>query len=137
MMHDDNDLDLFFDAARRADDLPLPDGFLTRVEAQAIEVQPPAAQLETALSNPENTASPGPLAQLVAAIGGWPAMAGLATAGIAGLWIGIAPPAALATMAGTLTEGVTGITSDSTADDLYLVDAVPGLGFSLDLTEGS
>jgi hypothetical protein len=133
MMHDDNDdLDLFFDAARRADDLPLPVGFLARVEAQAIEEQPTIS-----LGGSENTASPGPLAQLLAAIGSWPAMAGLATAGIAGLWIGIAPPAALATMAGTLPDGVTGSTSDGTADDLYLVDAVPGFAFSLDLTEGS
>lgn len=29
------------------------------------------------------------------ALGGWPAFGGLATAGIAGLWIGVSPPAAI------------------------------------------
>lgn len=31
--------------------------------------------------------------QLIEAIGGWPAMGGLAAASAAGLWIGVAPPA--------------------------------------------
>lgn len=32
------------------------------------------------------------LAQLVVAIGGWPALGGLVAASAAGLWVGIAPP---------------------------------------------
>lgn len=31
-------------------------------------------------------------AQLKAMIGGWPALSGVAAAGVAGLWIGLAPP---------------------------------------------
>ncbi|MEY1556406.1 hypothetical protein AB3Y40_12305 [Yoonia sp. R2331] len=34
-------------------------------------------------------------AQLVASVGGWPAAGGLALAGIAGLWVGVAPPASI------------------------------------------
>lgn len=34
-------------------------------------------------------------ARFMELIGGWPSMAGLATAGIAGVWIGLSPPAAL------------------------------------------
>ncbi|MFW8634432.1 hypothetical protein [Cribrihabitans pelagius] len=30
--------------------------------------------------------------QLAAAVGGWPAMGGLAAAGVAGLWLGLSPP---------------------------------------------
>ena len=40
--------------------------------------------------------------QIGAAIGGWPALGGLAAAGVAGLWIGIAPPSAVETFAADL-----------------------------------
>lgn len=35
-------------------------------------------------------------------IGGWPAVGGLAIAGVAGLWIGVAPPVGLENMATTV-----------------------------------
>lgn len=38
----------------------------------------------------------GRLAETVRTLGGWPAMAGLASAALAGVWIGAAPPAGLA-----------------------------------------
>ncbi|MCZ7676116.1 MAG: hypothetical protein M5U35_09930 [Roseovarius sp.] len=41
----------------------------------------------------------GWLAAPVRALGGWPAMAGLATAALAGVWIGAAPPEGLAAAA--------------------------------------
>lgn len=31
----------------------------------------------------------------LAALGGWPALGGMAVAGVAGLWLGVAPPAAV------------------------------------------
>lgn len=158
-MHDDSDeLNVFFDAARRAGDDELPVDFLTRIEISALGVQ---AEQQMAQGNifaqgsrktmaGVSAAPPlgigshsaarrrfGILGQMLAAIGGWPAMAGLATAGVAGLWIGIAPPAALADVAGTLTQGVAGFAANSASDDLYLVDPVPGFALALDLMEGS
>jgi hypothetical protein len=45
--------------------------------------------------------------QLVAMIGGWPAFGGLAVAAMAGVWVGIAPPAPVADYAQTLLGGGT------------------------------
>ena len=42
---------------------------------------------------------------LVAAIGGWPAVSGLAAAGLAGIWIGVAPPQVVDDMIAGLTGG--------------------------------
>jgi hypothetical protein len=58
----------------------------------------------------------GVLAALVAAIGGWPAMGGLATAGLVGVWIGYAAPAGLDT-----------VTSDVFGDGYEVSDLVPSL----------
>lgn len=89
MTHEPNDapdtgMEVFFDAARA--DAAVPSGaLLARIEAEALAVQ---------------TARPAvPRASvwrgLVRALGGWPAMAGLAAATCAGLWIGFAPPPAV------------------------------------------
>lgn len=51
------------------------------------------------------------------AIGGWPALAGLATATMAGIWIGFAQPGAL----GTVADGVL-----ATSSDYDLGDFMPG-----------
>lgn len=45
---------------------------------------------------------------LLHAIGGWPAMGGLATAAVMGVWIGISPPTAL--------DGVTAVFETETAE---------------------
>lgn len=121
---DHDRLDAYFDAARRQTPA-LSDAALARLTTQALQVQAEAAAPQG--THPQR---PGRLAQLLAMIGGWPAMAGLATAGIAGLWIGAVPPAGLANLAADL-GAVTG-TSD---DDAYLVDPLPGYTLSLDLTE--
>lgn len=42
---------------------------------------------------------PGLWAQLCQALGGWPAVGGLAAATVAGIWIGIAPPDGLENLA--------------------------------------
>ncbi|MHA7877142.1 hypothetical protein [Roseivivax sp.] len=45
------------------------------------------------------------LAGLIAALGGWPALAGLATTAVAGFWIGLAPPDLLAPSVEALWSG--------------------------------
>jgi hypothetical protein len=123
-MKDQDGLGAFFDAARR-NTPALSDAALARMTAQALDMQagraaPVAAQIKR----------PGILAQFLAILGGWPAMAGLATAGVAGLWIGAVPPAGLVNLAADM-----GAMTSSAEDDLYLVDPLPGYTLTLDLSE--
>lgn len=46
-------------------------------------------------------------AVIVAALGGWSAISGLAAAGVAGVWIGVAPPEALSDITQTVWGGDT------------------------------
>ena len=114
-------LDDFFGAARRAAPRPS-DALLARVLSDALAVQ--AAPVPT-----RRPTRPSLLAQLRDALGGWPAVGGLATAGMMGLAIGIAAPAGL----GDLTAALLGQPADG-----YLVDLMPELDFdiAMDLTEG-
>jgi hypothetical protein len=57
-------------------------------------------------------------ATLAAVIGGWPALAGMATAAAAGVWIGAAQPEALTVLTG-------GVISTS-ASDFELEEIYPG-----------
>ncbi|WGW05598.1 hypothetical protein [Tropicibacter oceani] len=110
-------LDAYFDAARA--DTPLPSGdFMARIEAQALAAMPaPVPAARTARG-------PGLFAQLKQALGGWPAMAGLAAACAAGLWLGISPPAGVSSFIGT----------DAAELDTLGVD--PLSGFDLAMMEG-
>ena len=67
---------------------PVSGAFMARVLADAAgeAVRPRPAQPQ---------ARSGILRALFAALGGWPAVGGLATAGVAGFWFGLAPPAAV------------------------------------------
>ncbi|MDH3262385.1 MAG: dihydroorotate dehydrogenase [Paracoccaceae bacterium] len=79
---------------------PAPEAFLARVLADAAREAPPApAQARAA---PPRL---GRLAAALAALGGWPALGGLATAGVAGLWLGLSPPAAVEDLGGWLGAG--------------------------------
>lgn len=85
-------LDSLFAAARA--EVPLPVGdFLSRMEALALAEQPavrdapPVASIE-----PQGS---GFVRQLREALGGWAGIAGLVTACVAGVWIGISPPDSL------------------------------------------
>lgn len=60
-------------------------------------------------------------ARFFAVIGGWPSMVGLATAGLAGVWIGVAQPAALVAGSEALIYGDATVT-------LVDLDAGFGLG---------
>lgn len=111
------DLDALFAEARGQAADPSPE-LMARVMADAIAMQP--APMRAA--PPRRTSR---LRQFLNAVGGWPAVAGLATAGVAGLWIGVNPPDAVATTAETFL---------GTSTDLYLVDLMPG--YDLTFAEG-
>jgi hypothetical protein len=116
---DHDDLEDFFSAARRMSPAPS-DALLARVLADAMAAQVPVTV---------RVQRPGWLAQLRDALGGWPAVGGLATAGVVGLAVGIAAPAGL----GDLTAALLGQPADG-----YLVDLMPELDFdiAMDLSEG-
>ncbi|NVK15117.1 MAG: hypothetical protein HWE35_13190 [Rhodobacteraceae bacterium] len=81
------ELDGLFAVARN-EPPALPDHLSAAILADAARVQPggqPAA--------PARAARQPLWRQLAEALGGWPALGGLAAASAAGLWIGVAPPA--------------------------------------------
>lgn len=95
MMTDPNDdmLDDLFAQARRQDVSPS-DDLIARVLADAVAVQPsPVAQVGT---------EAGLWTRIMDAIGGWPALSGLAAATVAGVWIGAAPPASVSDLTASL-----------------------------------
>jgi hypothetical protein len=109
----DSDLDDLFAAARAA--APAPSAaLLARIEADARHHLPrPAAR--------PARAPQGLLGRLVRAVGGPAGAAGLATASLAGLWIGIAQPQGLT----TLTEGLTaGLGATAALDSVELIPAL-------------
>jgi hypothetical protein len=109
---DDIALDAFF-AAARADDPEPGDDLMARILADAARVQPRPV-------TPVSAASASGWRGILAAIGGWPAMGGMAVATMAGLWIGIAPPAGLATIA-------SGIFGETVSVQIYADDDPLGL----------
>ena len=70
---------------------------------------------------------PNLMSRIARALGGWPALGGLAAATCAGFWIGISPPAAIPD-AGSLLLGGEDITLDDSMADLS--------GFGWDIEEG-
>lgn len=90
---DDSGLDAFFDAAKRHRATP-DDALTSRLFADALAAQP-------APPRPSRTRP-----NWLAALGGWPALTGLATAAVAGIAIGLAQPAAIGDLAfGGLGDG--------------------------------
>lgn len=88
MTHRNDDmLDELF-AQARADHVTPPDDLVARVLADAASVQAGRAAAEPPVRQ-------GLWARTLDTIGGWPAVGGLATAGLVGLWIGVAPPDAV------------------------------------------
>lgn len=96
-------LEVLFAEERDAAEVPTP-AFLAQVLRDAETVQTDFLQPAPALPPVRR----GLLSQVVAAMGGWPAMAGLAAASVCGLWLGISPPEGLSDSAslylGTSTE---------------------------------
>lgn len=121
----DNELELFFQAARNQEVAPSADVFnaiIADAEAQlsAVENLPAVGR---------GSQESGWLRSIFSAIGGWPAAASLVTATVAGLWIGFTQPVQLETLSGGLM-----LTGDYVlADTSYaLEDLAPGyLGTTL------
>lgn len=105
--HAGEGLDLFFEAARDQSPAPSPD-LLARVLVEAESVQ---ASHAVRVPKPRL----GMAAHLYRLLGGWPAMAGLATAALTGIWIGAGLP-----------EGLFG-----KAEAAYLLDITPEMAFDL------
>jgi len=84
-------LDALFAAARAAP-APVPDALTARVLADAAAEMPRAARPAAAV---RVVPAPGWLAALTGLLGGRSAVAGLAAAGLAGVWIGFAQPVPL------------------------------------------
>ncbi len=104
-------LDAHFAAARTAAPTPSDDLF-ARVLGDAEAVQ---AEMASALVT--RPARVNPLAQLFRVLGGWPAMGGLTTAAVAGLWLGVSPPVVLQEWSdGYLGPDATAYLIDTSAD---------------------
>ena len=109
-------IDLDAALAALKDEAPLPPSDLvSRVLSDAVAVQ---AGLAPQHATPERRQ--GIWQELLRTLGGWPAMAGLATAAVAGVWLGAFPP-------GMLPEATNSFLNSG--DDVYLVDVAPELGF--------
>lgn len=114
-------------------DAPMkPDPLEQEFSALKAQAKPPSADLmvrvlrdaddvQTDFVAPPPPARKSFSARFVDLIGGWPSMAGLATAGIAGVWIGLSQPTALIAGSQALLYGA--------ATDA-LVDLDPSFGFS-------
>ncbi len=91
---DDALLQGFFDAARApAPDAVPTDDFMARMLNDAFDVQDAKAPVvQPAARRPWYAA-------LMDAVGGWPSLAGMAVAAVAGVWIGVVGPSALADFA--------------------------------------
>ena len=103
-------LEVFFDAARAHPAEPSV-ALMTRIDRDAQAVQANARR--PASRRPRRTSLS---TQLFRLLGGWPAVTGLATAAMAGVWLGISLP-----------EGLL----DSASDGAYLIDLAPELTFDL------
>lgn len=91
----DTALDTMFEAGRAQ--APEPSAaLLARVMEDAMaEAEARRARASAPVSRRRRSGRLGMLGGLVAALGGWPSMAGLATAGVVGIWLGYAAPAGL------------------------------------------
>lgn len=103
-------LEVFFDAARAHAAEPSV-ALMTRIDADAQAV---AASAQTPAPQRPRRASLS--AQLYRLLGGWPAVTGLATAAMAGVWLGVSLP-----------EGLL----DSVGDSAYLIDITSEFAFYL------
>lgn len=108
------DLEAYFEAARDA--VPDPsDALMARIMADAVAVADGWAEPA------EAPARNGFLRGFLDAVGGWPSVSGMVTAGFVGLFVGISPPA----LVSELTDSILYGTSDA-----YLVDPGDGFGFA-------
>jgi len=121
----DEELGVFFDAAKAAPE-PVSDALMARVLNDALAVQAGAAvDHATATDNAADRGRPGLFAGLLAALGGWPAVAGLATAAVTGIWIGFSPALGVG-------DAMTSALGAGETSDAYLVDYATGYEFAFE-----
>ena len=108
----DKELDDLFAVARAAPPAASP-AFLARVLEDAYDEQPAAP------TGPAPAMARGGIwGRLAAALGGGVALAGVATAGVAGVWLGFAPPAPLS----PLTDSLLPVSAEVGVDLLPAID---------------
>lgn len=120
----DFDLETYFAAERDVTSQPSVE-LMARIMADSrthAQTHSPAAR---AALTPRPAVRRGMFASLLDAVGGWPSLAGMATATVAGVWIGFSQPAGLDLVADQLL---------GTSDTTYLVDLVPA--FYTEFEEG-
>lgn len=104
----DDMLDDLFAQAREVSPKPN-DDLMARVMADAAAVQPRPVAV--------SVARPGIAARILDAIGGWPAVSGLAMATVAGIWVGVAPPA-------SVQDVTAAMMGDEVSIDLFATDFI-------------
>lgn len=112
-------LDALF-AQARTTQMPPVDGLMARIMADAVQVTQDRQVLAAAPNGPVR--SPGIFAGLIAALGGWPALGGLAVVAATGLYLGVAPPAGLTAIG----QAVWGETVTVSLDDPLGLSALEG-----------
>lgn len=93
----------------------VPSDLMARVLIDAEQFQPKVSVIETR----------GIWTTMLDMIGGWPAVGGIAMAGVAGLWIGVAPPTGLDTIA-------SGLIGETQTVDLFGSDVLSSFSDELD-----
>lgn len=114
----DSDLDDLFASARAAGPMPSA-ALVARIEADALAVQQ-ARQVPLRAPAPRSR-----LSGWIAALGGSGVMAGLATATLAGLWLGVVQPAPVSAVTQSLGAAL-GV--DAGLDSVELIPALDAFG---------
>ena len=110
-----------FFAAARAQAAQPDTALFARVMADADAVQAGFAPASAATSDARGGTLRARLDVIWHALGGWPSMAGLSAATVAGIWLGVSPPAALGTVAPLLTGGAETVVIDAEPVTAYLL----------------
>ena len=114
----DTFLDDLFAQVRQADVQPS-DDLYARVMADAFAQVAPSPQVAA-------HRKPGLWDRIKDAVGGWPAMSGLAAATLAGVWIGVAPPTSVETLTAPLFGEAVSVSLIGSDLDFGLGDALDG-----------
>ncbi len=97
---EDAELDAFFEAAR-ADRAVPSEALMAAILTDAMAQLPQPQKTSQNTMKPQASVAPRSfLKDLIAQIGGWPALAGMATATVAGVWLGMAQPNQLEILSG-------------------------------------
>lgn len=114
----DHGLEAFFDAAKAAPE-PASLALMTRVMQDAQAVQ------GGLVPGGDEAARTGFFAMVLKALGGWPALGGLVTATVTGVWIGFSPVLGVGT-------AVTTALGTAASEEAYLDDYLAGFDFAFE-----